>query len=57
MDTARQTAERVARDSYGRLLAILSARSHDIAAAEDALSDAMVAALQSWSDRTNSSKP
>jgi len=30
-------AERAARESYGRLLAILSARTHDIAASEDAL--------------------
>ncbi|HZV66255.1 MAG TPA: DUF6596 domain-containing protein [Telluria sp.] len=40
--------ERVARDSYGRLLAFLSARSHDVAAAEDALADAMDAALRTW---------
>ena len=38
----------VARASYGRLIGILSARSGDIAAAEDALSDALQAALASW---------
>lgn len=41
-------AERVARESYGRLLALLAARSRDVAAAEDALADAFAAALVSW---------
>lgn len=41
-------AERVARDSYGRLVAILAARSGDIAAAEDALAEAFLSALESW---------
>ncbi|MDM0010757.1 sigma factor [Variovorax sp. J22G73] len=45
---AHQAAERAARDSYGRLLAILSARTHDIAASEDALSDAFARALERW---------
>src|SRR5947207_3753625 len=40
--------ETVARDSYGRLIAYLSARSGDVAGAEDALSDAFVAALKHW---------
>jgi predicted RNA polymerase sigma factor len=40
--------EAVVRDSYGRLLAFLAARSGDVAAAEDALSDAFVAALGRW---------
>lgn len=48
MTTARDTAERVARASYGRLIAILSARSRDIAAAEDALAEAFASALRSW---------
>ncbi|MEM7544054.1 MAG: DUF6596 domain-containing protein [Pseudomonadota bacterium] len=39
----------IARASYARLLAILSARTGDIAAAEDALSDAFAAALTTWS--------
>jgi RNA polymerase sigma-70 factor (ECF subfamily) len=42
------TVEKAARESYGRLLAFLSARSRDIAAAEDALSDAFGAALSTW---------
>jgi RNA polymerase sigma-70 factor, ECF subfamily len=41
-------AERVARESYGRLLALLSARTRDVAAAEDALADAFAAALSAW---------
>jgi RNA polymerase sigma-70 factor (ECF subfamily) len=41
-------AERAARESYGRLLAILSARTHDIAASEDALADAFARALERW---------
>ena len=41
-------AERVARESYGRLLALLAARTRDVAAAEDALADAFTAALVSW---------
>ena len=38
-------AAAVARESYGRLVAYLAARSRDIAAAEDALADAFAAAL------------
>ncbi len=41
-------AEQVARDSYGRLIAFLAARSRDVAAAEDALAEAFRAALESW---------
>lgn len=41
-------AERIARDSYGKLLALLAARFRDVAAAEDALADAFAAALQAW---------
>jgi predicted RNA polymerase sigma factor len=43
-----RTIERVARESYGRLVAYLSAHTHDVASAEDALSDALVAALNHW---------
>ncbi len=43
-----RAAELVARASYGRLLGLLAARSGDIAAAEDALSEAFVAALSQW---------
>jgi predicted RNA polymerase sigma factor len=45
---ARRAAEAVARASYGRLVAYLSARSRDVAAAEDALGDALRAALETW---------
>ncbi|MBI1252619.1 MAG: RNA polymerase subunit sigma-70 [Alphaproteobacteria bacterium] len=41
-------AERVARESYGRLLAALAARTRDVAAAEDALAEAFAAALRAW---------
>jgi RNA polymerase sigma-70 factor (ECF subfamily) len=41
-------AERAARDSYGRLLAYLAAQWRDVARAEDALGDALVAALETW---------
>jgi len=42
------TIETVARQCYGRLVAYLSSRTRDVAAAEDALSDALVAALTAW---------
>src|SRR5438270_339353 len=45
----RDVVEHVARESYGRLLAYLASRSHDVAAAEDALGEAFQAALASWS--------
>jgi len=45
---ARRAIERAARESYGRLVAFLAARSRDVAAAEDALADAFRAALESW---------
>jgi predicted RNA polymerase sigma factor len=38
----------VARDSYGRLVAYLAARTNSIASAEDALSDALHSALLRW---------
>src|ERR1700733_2772706 len=38
----------VARRSYGKLVALLAARTGDLAAAEDALSDAFVSALENW---------
>jgi RNA polymerase sigma factor (sigma-70 family) len=40
--------EQAVRDSYSRLVAYLAARSRDVAAAEDALSDAFLAALETW---------
>lgn len=42
------TLEQVARRSYGKLIAFLAARTGDLAAAEDALSDAFAAALTDW---------
>jgi RNA polymerase sigma-70 factor (ECF subfamily) len=45
---ARETAEAVARRSYGKLIAFLAARNGDVAAAEDALSEAFAAALVDW---------
>ncbi len=41
----------VARRTYGRLIAYLSARTRDIAACEDALSAAFESALKTWPDR------
>jgi len=45
---AAQAAELAARASYGRLLAYLAARWRDVARAEDALGDALLAALETW---------
>jgi len=49
VDSATHAAiEAVARNSYGRLIAYIAARTGDVADAEDALSDALVAALEKW---------
>lgn len=45
---ANRAAERAARESYGRLVALLAARTHDLAGAEDALAEAFAAALRTW---------
>jgi predicted RNA polymerase sigma factor len=45
---ARSTAEAVARRSYGKLVAFLAARTRDVVAAEDALSEAFASALADW---------
>jgi RNA polymerase sigma-70 factor (ECF subfamily) len=45
---AHRAAELAARQSYGKLVAYLAARTGDVAAAEDALSDAFSAALATW---------
>jgi predicted RNA polymerase sigma factor len=45
---ARTTADAVARRSYGKLVAYLAARTRDVSAAEDALSEAFAAALEDW---------
>ena len=47
-EQARAAAEAVARRSYGKLVAFLAARTRDVAAAEDALSEAFAAALADW---------
>ncbi|MEM9485700.1 MAG: DUF6596 domain-containing protein, partial [Cyanobacteria bacterium P01_F01_bin.116] len=48
---ARRVAELAARNSYGRLVAYLAVRSQDISAAEDALGDAFLKALNTWPDK------
>jgi predicted RNA polymerase sigma factor len=45
---ARSTADAVARRSYGKLVAFLAAHARDVAAAEDALSEAFASALADW---------
>src|SRR2546428_12473545 len=45
---AHATAEAVARRSYGKLVAMLAARTRDVAGAEDALAEAFAAALTDW---------
>src|SRR6266851_7452358 len=45
---AQSTADAVARQSYGKLVAFLVARTRDVAAAEDALSEAFASALADW---------
>jgi RNA polymerase sigma-70 factor (ECF subfamily) len=47
-EQARNTAEAVARRSYGKLIAFLAARTGDVASAEDALSEAFASALADW---------
>jgi len=47
-EKAHRTVERVARESYGRLVAYLSVHTRDLAGAEDALSEALVKALTAW---------
>jgi predicted RNA polymerase sigma factor len=45
---AARTAAVAARESYGRLLALLAASTSDLAGAEDALADAFERALRTW---------
>ncbi|MGH9745132.1 MAG: RNA polymerase sigma factor [Candidatus Acidiferrales bacterium] len=47
-EQARSTADAVARRSYGKLVAFLAAWTRDVAAAEDALSEAFASALADW---------
>lgn len=54
---ARRAAELAARHSYGRLVAYLAVQSRSIAAAEDALGDAFLTALNTWPERGVPAKP
>jgi predicted RNA polymerase sigma factor len=54
---ARSIADAVARRSYGKLVAFLAAHTRDVAAAEDALSEAFAAALADWPLRGCPSNP
>ena len=45
---AGDVAQRVARESYGKLIAILAKRTRDVASAEDYLAEAFAAALEAW---------
>lgn len=54
---AQAAAEQVARHSYGKLIAYLAARTRDVAAAEDALSDAFTSALATWPNSGVPDKP
>ncbi len=47
-ESTHRTIERVARESYGRLVAYLCSHTRDVGSAEDALSNALVAALETW---------
>jgi predicted RNA polymerase sigma factor len=50
-EQARSTADQVARRSYGKLVAFLVARTRNVAAAEDALSEAFATALKDWPEK------
>ena len=56
-EQARSTADVVARRSYGKLIAFLAARTGDVAAAEDALSNAFASALADWPQNGCPSNP
>ena len=53
----RQAIQDLARASYGRLVAYLASVTGDVTAAEDALSDAFLAALRTWPDRGVPQRP
>jgi RNA polymerase sigma-70 factor (ECF subfamily) len=57
MPDARNTIEAVVRQSYSRLVSFLAARFRDVASAEDALSEAFVAALRTWPTQGVPSNP
>jgi RNA polymerase sigma-70 factor (ECF subfamily) len=48
MPDAHGAVEEIARSSYGRLIAYLSTQTRDLAGAEDALGEALLAALTDW---------
>ena len=48
MDDAQRAVATAARQSYGKLLAFLAARTRDVTAAEDALAEAFASALAAW---------
>ena len=54
---ARAAAARVARESYGKLVAYLAAGSRDVPGAEDALADAFAAALAVWPVQGRAGQP
>ena len=54
---AHAVAARVARESYGKLVAYLAAASRNVPAAEDALADAFASALAVWPNQGAPSNP
>lgn len=56
-ENAGAAAESVARQSYGKLVAFLAARTRDVAGAEDALAEAFAAALTDWPSKGVPEKP
>jgi RNA polymerase sigma-70 factor (ECF subfamily) len=54
---AASAAEAAARRSYGKLVAILAARTGDVAGGEDALSEAFATALSEWPARGAPANP
>lgn len=55
-EKAHRTVERVARESYGRLVAYLSVPTRDLAGAEDALSEALLKAADCLAARRRAPK-
>ena len=53
----RQAVQDIARASYGRLVAYLASVTGDMAAAEDAMSEAFLAALRTWPERGVPQRP
>jgi len=57
MTDAHSAIEAVARQSYSRLVSFLAARFRDVTSAEDALSEAILAALRTWPTQGVPSNP